>query len=205
MDYPAPFQELVRQLKKLPGVGPRSAERIALWMTQSSHAKPEELGAAISDARLKMRKCEICGFFSESETCAICAEEERRGHEICVVEQATDVVPLERTGAIRGRYHVLGGRLSPLDDVGPEKLRIPQLLERIRTEMPTEIILAMGSDVESEATATYLASMLKSTPLRITRIAQGIPAGVGLEHSDELTLSRALSGRISLSGSQEKI
>ncbi|MEO6054588.1 MAG: recombination mediator RecR [Chthoniobacterales bacterium] len=200
VDYPAPFQELVRQLKKLPGIGPRSAERIALWMIQSVHAKPDELAEAVLDAKKRMHKCPLCGFFSEAELCQICRNEDRAHHEICVVEQATDVIPIERTGMIRGRYHALGGRLAPLDNVGPEDLRIAELMDRIKTENPTEIILALGSDVESEATASYLAGMLKTAGLPVTRIAQGIPAGVGLEHSDELTLSRALSGRIRLSG-----
>lgn len=189
----------MRQLKKLPGIGPRSAERMALWMTQSQFARPEELAQTILEAKQKMQICGICGFFSETHLCLLCTDAERAGREICVLEQATDVIPIERTGAIRGRYHVLGGKLSPLDNVGPENLRIAGLLKRIETEHPTEIILALGSDVEGEATASYLASLLKPLDIAVTRIAQGIPAGVGLEHSDELTLSRALSGRIRLS------
>ena len=124
----------------------------------------------------------------------------RRSHELCVVEQPTDILPLERTGAFRGRYHALGGRISPLDHVGPEDLRIEPLLRRIDEERPAEVILALGADVEGEATANYLAEILREKPISITRIAQGLPAGGGLESADELTLSRALSGRRKMGG-----
>ena len=144
------------------------------------------------------RPCPQCGFFTTEPLCAICADEAREPELICVVEEATDILPLERTGAFRGRYHALGGRISPLDHVGPEDLRIDALVERVRNEHPTEVILALGSDVEGEATANYLAGLLRKFPVQLTRIAQGLPAGGGLDHADELTLSRALSGRVRL-------
>jgi len=196
VEYPASLKELVAQLKRMPGIGPRSAERIALWMISARNARPGEIAAAIASVTQNVKPCRQCGFFSTEPLCEICADEGRAGDVICVVEQATDILPLERTGAFRGLYHALGGRISPLDHVGPEDLRIDALLERVRKEQPTEIILALCSDVEGEATASYLAGLLREFPLQVTRIAQGLPAGGGLEHADELTLSRALSGRV---------
>ena len=198
IEYPAPLRELVAQLKRMPGIGPRSAERLALWMIGARNARPGEIAAAIASVTESVRPCPRCGFFSTGPLCEICAEEGRIANVICVVEQATDIRPLERTGAFRGLYHALGGRISPLDHVGPEDLRIDALLLRVRKEQPAEVILALSSDVEGEATANYLAGLLREFPVQVTRIAQGLPAGGGLEHADELTLSRALSGRVRL-------
>jgi len=198
IEYPVPLKELVAQLKRMPGIGPRSAERIALWMVSARNARPGEIALAISSMTETVRPCPQCGFFTTEPLCAICADEAREPELICVVEEATDILPLERTGAFRGRYHALGGRISPLDHVGPEDLRIDALVERVRNEHPTEVILALGSDVEGEATANYLAGLLRKFPVQLTRIAQGLPAGGGLDHADELTLSRALSGRVRL-------
>ena len=195
-EYPAPLKDLVAQLKRMPGIGPRSAERIALWMLSARNARPGEIAAAITAVTEAVHPCPRCGFFTTDPQCGICADETRTAGPLCVVEQATDILPLERTGAFRGRYHALGGRISPLDHVGPEDLRIDALLERVRTEQPAEVILALGADVEGEATAHYLAGLLREFPVHVTRIAQGLPAGGGLEHADELTLSRALSGRV---------
>jgi recombination protein RecR len=195
VDYPGPITELVAQLRRMPGIGPRSAERIALWMNQSADARPVEIARAIQAAAEAVRPCERCGFFSTGPVCEICADSSRNGELLCVVEQATDILPLERTGIYRGRYHALGGRIAPLDHVGPERLRIDELLKRIDSEAPREIILALGADVEGEATANYLADLLREKPVTVTRIAQGLPAGGGLESADELTLTRALSGR----------
>jgi len=194
-EYPALVQELIRQLRRMPGVGPRSAERMALWMIQQKDARTAEIAKAITDAVAGIRSCVLCGFFSEAERCAICSDPDRDRELLCVVEQPTDILSLERTAAFRGLYHALGGRLSPLDHVGPENLRIDALIERVKTERPKEIILAVGADVEGEATASYLAETLASEEIRITRIAQGLPAGVGLENADELTLTRAFTGR----------
>ncbi len=195
-EYPAAIRGLIGELKRMPGIGPRSAERIALWMVGARNARPAEIARAIAEVGETVRPCGRCGFFVCEATCAICDDPSRSVELLCVVERATDIVPLERSGAFRGRYHALGGRISPLDHIGPEDLRIDALLERVRRETPAEVILALGADVEGEATASYLAELLRELPVRITRIAQGLPAGGGLEHADELTLSRALRGRV---------
>ena len=195
-EYPSLIQELVRQLRRMPGIGPRSAERIALWMIQSEDARGDEIADAIKRSTTGIRNCSKCGFFSEQELCAICSDPGRDSSLLCVVEQPTDVLPLERTGAFSGLYHALGGKLSPLDHVGPENLRIESLLQRVRSERPQEVILALSADVEGEATASYLGELLSGEGIKITRIAQGLPAGVGLENADDLTLTRAFSGRV---------
>ena len=195
VDYPEPFRELARELRRLPGIGPRTAERIALWLVSSKDARPLDLAGALRAAAEGLCSCALCGFFATEEECEICRDESRLGREICVVEQATDILPLERTGAFRGRYHVLGGRLAPLDHIGPDQLRINALLERAKTESPTEIILALSADVEGEATTNYLSEALAPLAVRVTRIAHGLPVGGGLEHADPLTLQRALAGR----------
>jgi len=196
IEYPAAIRDLIAQLKRMPGIGPRSAERIALWLVQSRDARPKEIAESLRALAETVRPCEKCGFFTTQAVCEICSDESRATGPLCVVELATDILPLERTGVFRGKYHALGGRIAPLDHIGPEDLRIEQLLARIKTESPGEIILALGGDVEGEATANYLAELLREFPgVTITRIAQGLPAGGGLESADELTLSRALSGR----------
>ena len=197
-EYPAAIRALIAELKRLPGIGPRSAERIALWMIQSRDARAGEVARAIGEITATIRPCPRCGFFTTGALCEICADPARDPALICVVEQPTEILPLERTGAFRGHYHALGGRISPLDHVGPDDLRIDALLTRIKADAPAEIILALGSDVEGEATANYLATLLRELPVTITRLAQGLPAGGGLEHADELTLTRAMSGRTRL-------
>ncbi len=194
-EYPAAIRALVAELKRMPGVGPRSAERIALWMIQSRDARPGEIARAIGEVTHTVQPCPRCGFFTTEPLCDLCTDPARDSALICVVEQPTEILPLERTGAFRGRYHALGGRISPLDHIGPDDLRIDALLARLKAEAPTEIILALGADVEGEATANYLAGLLCEFPITVTRLAQGMPAGSGLEHADELTLSRALTGR----------
>jgi recombination protein RecR len=196
--YPEPIKELIAQLRRMPGIGPRSAERIALWMNQSRDAHPREIATAINTAADQVQPCAQCGFFTTATLCEICADPARDAEQLCVVEQATDILPLERTGIFRGRYHALGGRISPLDHVGPDDLRIGALLNRIDSEKPNEVILALGADVEGEATSNYLADLLRDRTVAVTRIAQGLPAGGGLETADELTLSRALAGRTKL-------
>jgi recombination protein RecR len=193
IEYPEAVGALVEELRRLPGVGPRSAERIAIWLLQSPKADPAALASTLGRAKAEVLSCPTCGFFATAERCAICADASREAV-ICVVEQATDVLPLERSGVFKGRYHCLGGKLSPLDNVTPEDLRIGALLRRIDAEQVPEVILAPGSDVEGEATANYLAGLLRGK-CHITRIAQGLPAGGGLEHADALTLARALEGR----------
>lgn len=200
-DYPPPVKALIAELKRMPGIGPRSAERIALWVLQSRDARALEIARAIVEMTQQVHPCPRCGFFTTASVCEICADPARDDGQLCVVEQATDILPLERTGAFRGRYHALGGRIAPLDHVGPEDLRIETLLERVKAERPSEIILALGADVEGEATANYLGGLLGELPVSITRLAQGLPAGGGLEYADELTLSRALHGRTPLHAS----
>ncbi len=195
-DYPAPIRLLIDQLRRLPGVGIRSAERIGLWLVHTPDARGSELAAAIQAASA-VHACATCGFFAEGEQCEICLDATRDPAQLCVVERATDVLSIERTGHFRGRYHALGGRLSPLDHVGPDDLRMDALLGRVRGGGVTEIILALSSDVEGEATASYVAEILEPTGVRLTRLAQGMPAGGGLDHADELTLARALDGRTS--------
>jgi recombination protein RecR len=197
-NYPAPIHALIAELKRMPGIGPRSAERIALWMVHNRDSRARDIAAVISGVAENIRPCPKCGFFTTSALCDFCADSGRDASQLCVVEQATDILPLERSGAFRGRFHALGGRISPLDHIGPDDLRIAELLARVREEKPAEVILALGSDVEGEATASYIASLLREHPVAITRIAQGLPAGGGLEHADELTLSRALTGRTKL-------
>jgi len=182
----------------MPGVGPRSAERIALWMVRARNDQPEQISRAIADTRQSIRSCNLCGFFAADEVCEICADSSRSAELLCVVEQPTDILPLEKTGVFRGRYHSLGGKISPLDHVAPEDLRIKELLERIDREKITEIVFALPADVEGEATTNYIVDLLKNKPISLTRIARGIPAGGGLESADELTLSAALSGRTKL-------
>lgn len=195
-DFPLPVKTLVAELKRLPGIGPRSAERMAVWLLQNKKAEPLVLADALTQAHLKVVSCPMCGFFATRELCEICADPKRDDSLLCVVEQATDVLPVERSGAFRGRYHCLGGKLSPLDRVSPEDLHIPELLRRVgAAEGEMEIILALGADVEGEATSNYLADLLRGKSVKLTRIAQGLPAGGGLEHADELTLIRALQGR----------
>lgn len=195
-DLPLPVKQLVAELKRLPGIGSRSAERMAVWLLRHKKAEPLALAGAILEAHETIIACPVCGFFATREVCEICADPRRDEALLCVVEQATDVLPLERSGAFKGRYHCLGGKLSPLDRVSPEDLNIPELMRRVdEAGEEMEIILALGADVEGEATSNYLADMLRGKAVRVTRIAQGLPAGGGLEHADELTLMRALQGR----------
>ena len=197
-EYPVAIRELIAQLRGMPGVGPRSAERIALWMVQTRGDQPDQIARAISTTRSSVRACTQCGFFTMEQLCEICSDPARAADLLCVVEQPTDILPLEKTSAFRGRYHSLGGRISPLDHVGPEDLRIGELARRVETEGYTEVILALAADVEGEATTNYLRELLKPFPVTVTRIAHGLPAGGGLESADELTLYQALSGRTKL-------
>jgi recombination protein RecR len=197
-EYPVALRELIAQLRQMPGVGPRSAERIALWIVQSRNEKPEQIAGAINSTRQTVHPCIRCGFFATEELCEICADTSRAPDLLCIVEQPTDILPLEKTSAFRGYYHSLGGRISPLDHVAPEDLRIKELLDRVDNQKFAEIIFALSADVEGEATTNYLVDLLKNKPLTLTRIARGLPAGGGLESADELTLYQALSGRTKL-------
>ena len=199
-DYPDEIRDMIANLRRLPGIGPKSAERIAIWLLQTQGGFALKFAQSISRTKERVRFCSLCGFFETIESgCRLCCDHQRSAETICVVEQPTDILPIERTGAFHGQYHSLGGKISPLDNIGPEDLRIDTLVQRIHDQSVTEVILAVGSDVEGEATAGYLADHLRGAefqmPLAITRIAQGLPAGGGLESADELTLYRALDGR----------
>ena len=197
IDYPPQLRALIQQFKKLPGIGPKSAERMVIWLLRGGARQiAGELATSLAVASQEITLCPRCGFFATEHTlCEICASDQRDAALLCVVENATDILPLERTGAFKGHYHVLGGRISPLDNVGPEDLRIGLLMQRVGQGEIREIIIAVGSDVEGEATAHFLSDLLRDKNVRISRIAQGLPAGGGLESADELTLYRALHGR----------
>lgn len=196
VDYPAPVKQLILQLKRLPGIGPKSAERITVWLLQDrGDSTMKAIAKSLTTAELEVGECESCGFFSTNEGCGICDRSGRDESVLCVVEQATDILPLEKSGAFRGYYHSLRGRISPLDNVGPSDLRIDCLIKRLKHGDFSEVILALSSDVEGEATANYLVDLMAPFDLKISRLAQGLPAGGGLESADELTLFRALEGR----------
>ena len=195
-DYPPSVQELIACLKRMPGTGRRSAERLALWFLQRGEGDARALASALTQAVESTAACPECGFFAtRGQLCTACSDPARDASLICVVEQATDVLPIERCGFFRGLYHCLGGRISPLDGVMPEDLSLERLLERVRSHPDCEVILAVGSDVEGEATALYLAEQLAALPCRVSRLAQGMPAGAGLGQADAVTLMRALQGR----------
>jgi recombination protein RecR len=192
---PEPIQALLDALNHLPGIGPRSAERLALHLVQSEPDFVRKLARVLVDAREKVRFCPVCGALTEQAPCAICSDSRRDASLLCVVERPVDILTLEKAGAFRGKYHVLGGRISPLNGVEPEDLRIDELERRMETEPIRELILALGTDVEGDATSYYLARRLAGKGISVTMLAHGLPAGSGLENADELTLSRALEGR----------
>lgn len=189
------LEQLIEELVKLPTIGQKSAQRLALHLLRAPREDALRLSDAIRALREKVGFCGVCGNFSETDPCPICTDERRDGTLVCVVEQPGDVLALERTGTYRGRYHVLGGALSPLDGTNPEDLRIRELLERLRSGEVQEVILATNPNVAGEATALYLSRLLAPIGLKVTRIARGVPMGSDLEYSDMVTLSRALEGR----------
>jgi len=192
---PEPISQLTAALSKLPGIGPRSAERIALHLVQADPAVVKHLAETILTARERIRFCETCGALTEKSPCATCTDSRRDASIVCVVERAVDILSIEKSGTYRGKFHVLGGKISPLDGVEPDDLRIGELEKRLTTEPVREIIIALGTDVEGDATSNYLAKRLARSGLKISRIGFGLPAGSGLEFADELTLNRALEGR----------
>jgi len=196
---PDSITALIAALNKLPGVGPRSAERMALHLVQSDSAAVKQLADAMLQAREKVQFCTACGALTEKSPCPICADSRRDASLVCVVERAVDILSIEKSNAFRGKFHVLGGRISPLDGVEPEDLRIVELEKRLAHEPIREIVIALATDVEGDATSAYLAKRLARSGLKISRIAYGLPAGSGLEFADELTLSRALEGRREMS------
>jgi recombination protein RecR len=192
---PDSITQLVAALARLPGVGPRSAERIALHLVQTDSAIVKQLADIILIAREKIQFCTTCGALTETSPCSICQDARRDCSLLCVVERAVDILSVEKSGTFRGKFHVLGGKISPLDGVEPDDLRIAGLEKRLTREPIKEIIIALGTDVEGDATSSYLAKRLARTGLKISRIGFGLPAGSGLEYADELTLSRALESR----------
>jgi len=193
--YAPAVQALIDELGRLPGIGPKSAQRIAFHLLKLPAADVERLAHAIAEAKARVRFCEQCFNVSEQAICAICADERRDPSSICVVEEARDIVALERTGEFRGRYHVLLGAISPIEGIGPEQLKVRELLNRLGDGTVTEVIVCTNPNVEGEATAMYLARLLKPLGLSVTRLASGLPVGGDLEYADELTLGRALEGR----------
>ena len=193
--YEGIVQELIDELGRLPGIGPKSAQRIAFHILQTESFDVKRLAQILLEVRDKVRFCSICGNVAEQETCSICRDPRRDPAIICVVEESKDVVAVERTREFRGRYHVLGGAISPIDGIGPEQLHIRELMTRLADGAITEVILATDPNLEGEATATYLTRMLKPMDMRITRLASGLPVGGDLEYADEVTLGRAFAGR----------
>jgi len=193
--YEGIVQELIDELGRLPGIGPKSAQRIAFHLLKLPSDDVSRLAMAISDAKARVRFCARCWNFADAELCPICADDRRDPTVLCVVEESRDIVSIEKTGEFRGRYHVLLGAMSPLDGVGPEQLKMKELFARLEPEGVQEVIVCTNPNTEGEVTALYLARMLKPFGVRVTRIASGLPVGGDLEYADELTLGRALEGR----------
>ena len=193
--YEGIVQELIDELGRLPGIGPKSAQRIAFHILQTESVDVTRLAEVLTEVREKVHFCSICGNVSEQETCSICRDPRRQQTVICVVEEAKDVVAIERTREFRGLYHVLGGAISPIDGIGPDNLRIRELMQRLADVNITEVIIATDPNLEGEATATYLSRLLNTLQIRVTRLASGLPVGGDLEYADEVTLGRAFEGR----------
>jgi recombination protein RecR len=193
--YEGIVQELIDELGRLPGIGPKSAQRIAFHILQTESFDVTHLAEVLMTVKEKVRFCDICGNVTEEETCNICRDPRRSPATICVVEEAKDVQAIERTREFRGLYHVLGGAISPIDGVGPDDLNIRKLVQRLADGIVTEVIIATDPNLEGEATATYLTRLLVQPNLRVTRLASGLPVGGDLEYADEITLGRAFEGR----------
>ncbi|MDA1272524.1 MAG: recombination mediator RecR [Verrucomicrobia bacterium] len=192
---PEPISALIAALSKLPGIGPRSAERIALHLIQSEAGWVGNLADAMVSARERVGSCTVCGGLTEVQPCRICGDDRRDSSLVCLVERPVDIITIEKSATYRGKYHALGGKISPLNGIGPEDLRVVELEARLTNEPIREIIIALPSDVEGDATSSYLAKVLSERGVKVTRIAHGLPVGSGLEFADELTLSRAIEGR----------
>ena len=194
--YSGPIQDLIDEFGRLPGIGPKSAQRITFHLLRIPTTEAERLANAIMEAKRRVRFCEMCFNLAESAECNICADDQREGATLCVVEDARDISAVERTGEFNGRYHVLQGCINPIEGIGPEQLRITELMRRITEQQITEVIVCTNPTIEGEATAMYLARLLSPTPeLTVTRLASGLPDGSDLEYADEITLGRALTGR----------
>jgi recombination protein RecR len=196
--YEGIVQDLIDELGRLPGVGPKSAQRIAFHLLAAEPADVRRLAEVLLEVKAKVRFCRVCGNVAESDECRICLDPRRDLSVICVVEESKDVVAVERTREFRGRYHVLGGAISPIEGIGPDDLRVKELMTRLADGTVTELILATDPNLEGEATATYLARLVKPMGLTVSRLASGLPVGGDLEYADEVTLGRAFEGRRSL-------
>jgi recombination protein RecR len=197
--YPEPVARLIDAFQRLPGIGPKTAQRLTFYMLKRPADEVRELGDALLAMKQKITYCRTCFNVTDEDPCRICTDPRRDEHVLCVVEEPNDLLAMERTGEYRGRYHVLLGALSPLDGIGPDDLKIRELLARLEDRDTTEIILATNPNVEGEATALYLAKLLRPLAVRITRIARGLPVGGDLEYADQVTLSKALEGRREIS------
>ena len=193
--YEGIVQDLIDEFGKLPGIGPKSAQRMAFFVVQNENYDPTKMSELLSTIRDKVRFCQICGMICDQDTCGICSDARRNPAMICVVEEAKDVLAIERTREYRGYYHVLGGAISPIDGIGPDDLRISSLMTRLADSSVTEVIIATDPNLEGEATATYLSRLLVQPGLTVTRLASGLPVGGDLEYADEVTLGRAFEGR----------
>ncbi len=193
--YEGIVQDLIDEFGKLPGIGPKSAQRMAFFVVQNENYDPTKMSELLSTIRDKVRFCRICGMISDQDTCGICSDARRNPAMICVVEEAKDVLAIERTREYRGYYHVLGGAISPIDGIGPDDLRISSLMTRLADSSVTEVIIATDPNLEGEATATYLSRLFVQPGLKVTRLASGLPVGGDLEYADEVTLGRAFEGR----------
>ena len=193
--YEGPIQDLIDELSRLPGVGPKSAQRLAFHLVKAAPDDARRLAEAIVRAKERMSFCRECGNVAEGELCRVCRDPGRDPTVICVVEEPKDAAAIEKAGVIKGRYHILGGAISPLDGVGPEDLRVNELLERVQRDGVVEVILATNPNLEGNATAMYIAALLKPAGITVTRLASGLPVGGDLEYADEITLSQALEGR----------
>ena len=193
--YEGPIQDLIDELGRLPGIGPKGAQRIAFYILASDKVDVERLASTLREVTEKVRFCEVCFNISEEERCRVCRDPRRDRSAICVVEESKDVMAIERTHEFRGLYHVLGGAISPIDNVGPADLHIRELLTRLQDATITEVILATDPNLEGEATATYIARLLNGTGVTVSRLASGLPVGGDLEYADEVTLGRAFEGR----------
>jgi recombination protein RecR len=198
--YAQPVQELIDELGRLPGIGPKSAQRIAFHLLKTEKVDALRLARAITEAKDRVSFCEQCFNIAEGSVCGLCADERRDPTVLCVVEEPRDIVAVEKTQEFNGRYHVLQGAISPIEGIGPEQLRVRELLARIDEEAVAEVILCTNPNLEGEATAMYLSRLLKDLQVKVTRIASGLPVGGDLEYADELTLGRALEGRREVTG-----
>jgi recombination protein RecR len=193
--YEGPIQDLIDELARLPGIGPKSAQRLAFYLVKATPEEARHLSDAITQVKERVTFCTECGNVAEGDLCKICRDPSRDLHVICVVEEPKDAATIEKAGVVKGRYHILGGAISPLDGIGPEDLRVSELERRVQENGVTEVILATNPNLEGNATAMYVAAVLKPSGVRVSRLASGLPVGGDLEYADEVTLSQALEGR----------